>query len=67
MKGAWLVLMLLGLLAAGWLVLQDLAAKKDGAGAPANIQAIERADRARQATEAANRAQERLLEKSGRE
>ncbi len=67
MKGVWLVMLLLGLLFAGWLVLKDLEAKKEGAHGTANIQAIERADRARQAVDAANRAQEELLDKAARE
>jgi len=67
MKGFWLVLMLAGLLVAGWLVLQDLQAKKDMAEAPAKIGAVERADRARKAVEAANKSQERLLEGAARE
>jgi Tfp pilus assembly protein PilX len=67
MKGFWLIVMLIGLLLTGWLVLQDMQAKRDGAHGSANFQAVERTDRARQAVDAANKAQERLLEKSGRD
>ena len=67
MKGFWLIIMLLGLLVTGWLVLQDMQAKKEGAHGTANFQAVERADRAREAVDAATKAQERLLQNAGRE
>jgi hypothetical protein len=59
MKGAALIIMLLGLLLTGYLVLQDLKAKQDQG--TANIEAIEKASKAGKKLQRAGENQEKRL------
>jgi len=58
-KGFAIILMLLGLLATGYLVVQDLKAKR-GQGT-AKMEAVEKASRTGQRVQEASRAQERRI------
>ena len=59
MKGVAMIIMLLGLLVAAYLVVQDLKAKQEQG--TANIEAIERASRVGEKMQKAGEAQERRL------
>jgi hypothetical protein len=67
MKGAWFVLMLLGLLLAAWLVLRDVKEQTAGVSGPAVVAPLDRAAEMRRVQEAADRLKERRVEDAARE
>jgi hypothetical protein len=62
MKSAFLVLILLGLLVAGWLMMKDVSSRRTEG--TTSIQAIDKTLKAREAAEQANRNQEKALDRA---
>ena len=67
MKAFWFVAMLIGLLVTAWLVMRDVSDRAVVGQGPAQMQAVESAERAVQRQVRSDQAQERRVEGAGKE